>query len=147
MVKCGVLSLPDTPPSLHRSRLTVFSTPTPIISASDEFRRLRRESASVVGYALAVAAPPSFLPYREPTEAYERTLTTEGNNMPCKHGYSSEKNMENCISKFENAGREREDRRREPQPIRAILAELFAQYQVRFPEVRIAVVETSSVAA
>jgi hypothetical protein len=55
--------------------------------------------------------------------------------------------MENRISQFENEDREREDRRRgEPQPIGAILAELLAQYQVRFPEVRIAIVETPAVA-
>ena len=35
---------------------------------------------------------------------------------------------------------------REPQPIGAILAELFAHYQARFPEVRIAVVKTPAVA-
>ncbi len=35
---------------------------------------------------------------------------------------------------------------RGPQPIGAVLAELLAQYQARFPQVRIAVVETSSVA-
>ena len=34
----------------------------------------------------------------------------------------------------------------EPQPIGAILAELLAQYQARFPEVHIAVVETPAVA-
>ena len=54
--------------------------------------------------------------------------------------------MENRISRIENEGREREDRR-EPQPIGAILAELLAQYEVRFPEVRIAVVETPVTAA
>ena len=55
--------------------------------------------------------------------------------------------MENHISQYENEDREREDRRRgEPQPIAAILAELLAQYQTRFPEVRIAVVETPAVA-
>jgi hypothetical protein len=54
--------------------------------------------------------------------------------------------MENRISQFENEDREREDRRREPQPIGVILAELLAQYQTRFPEVRIAVVETPAVA-
>ncbi len=53
--------------------------------------------------------------------------------------------MENRISQFEREDRDREDRRG-PQPIGAILAELLAQYQVRFPEVRIAVVETPAVA-
>ena len=54
--------------------------------------------------------------------------------------------MENRISQFENEERERADRRRGPQPIGVVLAELLAQYQVRFPEVHIAVVETPAVA-
>ena len=56
--------------------------------------------------------------------------------------------MKNRISQFETEERGREDRRRgEPQPISAILAELLFQYQVRFPEVHIAVVmETPAVA-
>ena len=55
--------------------------------------------------------------------------------------------MENRISQFEKEDREREARRHgEPQPIAAILAELLAQYQTRFPEVRIVVVETPAVA-
>ena len=56
--------------------------------------------------------------------------------------------MKNRISQLENEDRqrEREDRRREPQPIGAILAELLAQYQTRFPEVRVAVVETPAAA-
>ncbi len=55
--------------------------------------------------------------------------------------------MENHISQYENEDREWEDRRRgEPQPTAAILAELLAHYQTRFPEVRIAVVETPAVA-
>ena len=54
--------------------------------------------------------------------------------------------MENRISQYENEVRERECRRGEPQPIAAILAELLAQYQTSFPEVRIAVVETPAVA-
>jgi len=33
-----------------------------------------------------------------------------------------------------------------PQPIGAVLAELLAQYQARFPQVRITVVETPAVA-
>ena len=49
--------------------------------------------------------------------------------------------MENRISRIENEGREREDRR-EPQPIGAILAELLAQYQARFPKIHITVIET-----
>jgi hypothetical protein len=57
------------------------------------------------------------------------------------------RNMKNRISQFENEEREREDRRRgQPQPIGVILAELLAQYQTRFPEVHIAVVETPAVA-
>ncbi len=53
--------------------------------------------------------------------------------------------MENRISQYDNE--EREDRPHgEPQPIGTILAELLAQYQVRFPEVRIAVVETTATA-
>ena len=55
--------------------------------------------------------------------------------------------MQNRISQFEKEVREREERRHgEPQAIAAILAELLAQYQVRFPEVRIAIVETPAVA-
>ena len=53
--------------------------------------------------------------------------------------------MENRISQYENEDREHEDRRG-PQPIGVVLAELLAQYQVRFPEVRIAVVETTATA-
>jgi hypothetical protein len=53
--------------------------------------------------------------------------------------------MNNRISQLQDEGREREDRR-EPQPIGAILAELLAQYQARFPEVHIAILETSAVA-
>ncbi len=53
--------------------------------------------------------------------------------------------MNNRITEFEN-GRNEEDHRGEPQPIGAILAELLAQYQARFPDVRIAVVETPAVA-
>ena len=54
---------------------------------------------------------------------------------------------ENRISQLENEDPQREDRGRgEPQSIGAILAELLAQYQVRFPEVRIVVVETPAVA-
>ncbi|MGO8749627.1 MAG: hypothetical protein ACLQNE_27035 [Thermoguttaceae bacterium] len=51
--------------------------------------------------------------------------------------------MENRISTLPDESREREDRR-EPQPIGEILAELLAQYQARFPEVHITVVETSA---
>ncbi len=53
--------------------------------------------------------------------------------------------MNNRISQFENKDREPEDRR-EPQPIGAILTELLAQYQTRFPEARIVIVETPAVA-
>ena len=55
--------------------------------------------------------------------------------------------MENRVSQFGNDEREQGNRRRgEPQPISAILAELLFQYQVRFPEVHIVVVETPAVA-
>jgi hypothetical protein len=46
---------------------------------------------------------------------------------------------------LQDEGREREERR-EPQPIGEILAELLNQYQARFPEVRITVVETPATA-
>jgi len=49
--------------------------------------------------------------------------------------------MENRINQFENEAREREECR-EPQPISVILAELLAQYQARFPKIRITVIET-----
>ena len=49
--------------------------------------------------------------------------------------------MQNRISQVGNDDREREERQG-PQPIGTVLAELLAQYEVRFPEVRIAVVET-----
>jgi hypothetical protein len=49
--------------------------------------------------------------------------------------------MNNRITRVKNENRESEERRG-PQPIGAVLAELLAQYQARFPEVRIAVVET-----
>jgi hypothetical protein len=49
--------------------------------------------------------------------------------------------MENCIANY--------DKRHDdgPQPIGAILAELLAQYEVRFPEIKIAIVETHVAAA
>jgi hypothetical protein len=53
--------------------------------------------------------------------------------------------MNNRISYVEKKNRE-PDNRREPQPIGAILAELLAQYQARFPEARINIVETSAAA-
>jgi len=53
--------------------------------------------------------------------------------------------MKNRISQVVNEDRERKDRG-EPQPIGMILAELLAQYQVRFPELRISIVETPAVA-
>jgi len=58
--------------------------------------------------------------------------------------------MENRISGFYdklNGRREERGHNDGPQPIGEILAELLAQYEVRFPEVRIAVVETSVAAA
>jgi hypothetical protein len=51
-------------------------------------------------------------------------------------------NMENRITQFESPVGDRDQRSGEPQRIGAILAELLAQYQSRFPEARIAVVET-----
>ena len=48
--------------------------------------------------------------------------------------------MENRISQIVIEERE------EPQPIGAILAELLAQYQVRFPEAKIVVIETTATA-
>lgn len=53
--------------------------------------------------------------------------------------------MENRISQFRNEDSEQRDRG-EPQPIGTILAELLAQYQARFPEIRIAIVQTPAVA-
>ena len=54
--------------------------------------------------------------------------------------------MKNRISQYEDRDNEGKDRPREPQPIGAILAELLAQYQTRFPELCIAVVETTATA-
>ena len=54
--------------------------------------------------------------------------------------------MENRISQYDNENKGREDRHGEPQPIGVVLAELLAQYQVRFPEVHIVVVETTATA-
>ena len=54
--------------------------------------------------------------------------------------------MKNRISTRQEDS-ERGDRRSDgPQPIGEILAELLAQYQVRFPEVHVAVVETPAAA-
>lgn len=58
--------------------------------------------------------------------------------------------MENRISAFYdnlNGQREERDRHDGPHPIGEILAELLAQYEVRFPQVPIAVVETPVAAA
>ncbi len=51
--------------------------------------------------------------------------------------------MESRTSVFEEDFDGREDRGGEPQPIGEILAELLAQYQARFPEVQVSVVETA----
>ena len=51
--------------------------------------------------------------------------------------------MENRISQIENE--DRKDRGG-PQPIGVILAELLAQYQTRFPEAHINVVQTPAAA-
>ncbi len=53
--------------------------------------------------------------------------------------------MENRISQYEDKDNDGKDRR-EPQPIGAILAELLAHYQVRFPEAKIVVMETTATA-
>jgi hypothetical protein len=63
--------------------------------------------------------------------------------MSCEHDSCSGNNMNNRISQIENE--DREDRQR-PQPIGAILAELLAQYQIRFPEAHISVVQTPATA-
>ena len=58
--------------------------------------------------------------------------------------------MQNRISRFydkSNERREEQGHHDGPQPIGDILAELLAQYQTRFPEVRIAIVETHVAAA
>ena len=82
----------------------------------------------------------SFLNYFEPMAVDKRIVFRRIKDV------FREEIMENRISQYEDEDSEREDRRREPQPIGAILAELLAQYQIRFPEVRIAVVETPAVA-
>jgi DNA-binding transcriptional LysR family regulator len=51
--------------------------------------------------------------------------------------------MENRISVFEDDFDRREGRGGQPQPIGEILAELLAQYQARFPEAQVSVVETA----
>jgi len=55
------------------------------------------------------------------------------------------KAMNNRISQLEKPAKESDDRTG-PQPIGAILDELLAQYQARFPDVRITVVQTPAVA-
>jgi hypothetical protein len=52
--------------------------------------------------------------------------------------------MEYRIGVFEEDFDRREDRGSEPQPIGEILAELLAQYQARFPEMQLCVVETAA---
>ena len=41
---------------------------------------------------------------------------------------------------------ERQDRREEPQPVGVILEELLGQYERRFPDIHITVVETTATA-
>ena len=53
--------------------------------------------------------------------------------------------MQNRIGKTQDEGREREGHQG-PQPIGEILAELLVQYQTRYPEIRLAVVQTPAVA-
>ncbi len=55
--------------------------------------------------------------------------------------------MENRISNIQDDSRRYERRVDDPQPIGEILAKLLARYEVRFPEARIAVVETPVAAA
>ncbi len=50
--------------------------------------------------------------------------------------------MGNRISGFYDDFSERQEGQDGPQPIGDILAELLERYEIRFPEVRIAVVET-----
>ncbi len=47
---------------------------------------------------------------------------------------------------FEDSRQNRCEQKAEPQPIGEILEELLAQYERRFPDVRIAVVETPATA-
>jgi hypothetical protein len=54
--------------------------------------------------------------------------------------------MKNRISAWQEDSGQRDQRNDGPQPIGEILAELLAQYQIRFPEARIAVVETPAAA-
>ena len=55
--------------------------------------------------------------------------------------------MENRITEIDNHADRHDQRGGGPQRIDAILAEFMAQYQTRFPDARIAVVETPVVAA
>lgn len=55
--------------------------------------------------------------------------------------------MDNCIRLLPNVCRRREELHCGPQRLGTILAELLAQYQVRGPEMRAAVVETNVAAA
>jgi hypothetical protein len=80
----------------------------------------------------------AFLDYSEPIEVDKRIVFRTINAV------SGKQNVNNRISQIVKA--EQEDRRGEPQPIGAILAELLAQYQTRFPEVHITAVETPAVA-
>lgn len=55
--------------------------------------------------------------------------------------------MENRITEIDNHADRHDQRGGGPQRIDAILADFLAQYQARFPEARIAVVQTPAVAA
>lgn len=55
--------------------------------------------------------------------------------------------MESRITEIDNHADRHDQRGGGPQRIDAILADFLAQYQARFPEARIAVVETPVVAA
>ncbi len=50
--------------------------------------------------------------------------------------------MENRIFPFPSDSERQEERGDDPLPLGEVLTELLAQYQVRFPEVRIEIVET-----
>jgi hypothetical protein len=54
--------------------------------------------------------------------------------------------MTNRISTLQDDFDGREERGTGPQPIGEVLAELLAQYQVRFPSINIVVVETAATA-
>jgi hypothetical protein len=50
--------------------------------------------------------------------------------------------MKNRISAWQDDSEQRQQRGEGPRPIGEVLAEFLAQYQVRFPEAKVIVVET-----